>query len=217
MTTNAPSSTPGTQYEYSNTGFALAGHMLETVANKSWEDLLTEKLFKPLGMASAGFGVPATPRHINHPWGHYLPSPSSPPSVGNPAIPVAPGTDADNPPAIGPAGTVNCSVIDLALYAAFHLEVDKADTAILTRASAVKLHTAPPNNAGYAHGWIVTYRPWANGNALTHSGSNNQWYSNLWLAPERGFAVVALCNLAGDTAFYATEDVAARMIQEFLP
>ena len=60
-----PTSTPGTAYEYSNAGFALAGHMMETVAGKPWEEVLIEHLFKPLGMTSAGFGVPATPQVLN--------------------------------------------------------------------------------------------------------------------------------------------------------
>ncbi|MEI2727430.1 MAG: serine hydrolase domain-containing protein [Verrucomicrobiota bacterium] len=216
MTANPPASTPGTRYEYSNAGFALAGHMLETVMDKAWEDLLTERLFVPLEMASAGFGVPATPRHINHPWGHTLPNPANPPGAGNSITPVAPGLSADNPPAIGPAGTVHCTVIDMALYAAFHLAAHEGHTPLLSRASALKLHTAYPNNSDYAHGWIVVSQPWANGNALTHTGSNGQWISTIWLAPGRDFAVIALCNLGGDTAFYAADDVVARMIQEFL-
>jgi CubicO group peptidase (beta-lactamase class C family) len=72
LTVLAPSSPPGTQYEYSNAGFALAGHMLETVMDQPWEELMTIRLFEPLGMASAGFGVPATPRYINQPWGHQV-------------------------------------------------------------------------------------------------------------------------------------------------
>ncbi|HYG35395.1 MAG TPA: serine hydrolase domain-containing protein [Clostridia bacterium] len=216
MTTNAPSSAPGTRFEYSNAGFAIAGHMLETVAGKPWEELLVTELFKPLGMTSAGFGVPATPRYINHPWGHTLPNPSKPPGPGNALIPMEPGTNADNPPAIGPAGTVHCSLTDLATYVAFHLAVDKSDTPILHRASGRKLHTECRNNSDYAYGWNVVHRDWAKGKALNHTGSNTQWYSNVWLAPERDFAVIALCNLGGDTAFAATDAVAAAMIQQFL-
>jgi CubicO group peptidase (beta-lactamase class C family) len=118
MTTNPPASTPGTRYEYSNTGFALAGHMLETAMNQPWEELLDQRLFRPLGMTSAGFGVPATPRHLDHPWGHTLPNPSLPPGTGNALTPVTPGESADNPPAIGPAATAHCSITDLAAYAA---------------------------------------------------------------------------------------------------
>jgi len=39
------------------------------------------------------------------------------------------------------------------------------------------LHTALPNNSDYAHGWIADDRAWAGGRALTHAGSNLQWYS----------------------------------------
>lgn len=207
MTSNAPSTTPGTAYEYSNAGFSMAGHMLEVVMNRPWEELLAERLFQPLGMDSAGFGPPATPRYYDAPWGH---------TAAIPPVPVEPGTAADNPPAIGPSATVHCSIIDLAKYAAFHLAVHKANTAILSRTSGVKLHTALPNNAGYAHGWNVTARPWANGDALNHTGSNQQWYSNIWLAPNREFAVVVACNWAHNNASLATDDVAGQMISLFL-
>lgn len=212
LTALPPASTPGTQFEYSNAGFSIAGHMLETVANRPWEELITAELFVPLAMASAGFGVPATPRHIDQPWGHQW-------SAGR-ANPVEPGTQADNPPAIGPAGTVHSSVQDLARYVAFHLAGHRADTPLLTRASFLKLHTAVPNNAGYAYGWNVAARPWAGGDALNHAGSNLQWYSVLWLAPNREFGVVALCNVAASTGTnpgaVATDQIVGKMIQEFL-
>lgn len=213
LTALDPASPPGTRYEYSNAGFALAGHMLETVAGVPWETLLTERLFRPLGMLTAGFGVPATPRYIDHPWGHQR--------VSGTVSPIEPGTSADNPPAIGPAGTVHCSVLDLARYAAFHTAGHSADTPWLTRSSMLKLHTAVPDNANYAHGWSEVDRPWAApGKAYTHNGSNTQWFSVIWFAPARQFAVVALCNLATasgeNPGAAATDQIAGRMIGEFL-
>ena len=44
---------------YSNQGFAIAGAMLETITDTPYEKLMTEKLFAPLKMTTAGFGVPA--------------------------------------------------------------------------------------------------------------------------------------------------------------
>ena len=44
--------------------------MLEKIAGKPWEDLITEKLFKPLHMDSAGFGAPGTIGKVDQPWGH---------------------------------------------------------------------------------------------------------------------------------------------------
>ncbi len=213
LTVLAPSSPPGTQYEYSNAGFALAGHMLETVMDQPWEDLMTHRLFEPLGMASAGFGVPATPRYINQPWGHQV-------SNGNP-LPIEPGPNADNPPGIGPAGTVHCSILDLAKYAAFHAHGHLNDQPLLPASALLKLHTAYPDNSDYAHGWNEIQRAWANpGKAYTHNGSNNQWFSVIWFAPARQFAAVAICNLgtptAANPARQATDQIVAKMIQEFL-
>jgi CubicO group peptidase (beta-lactamase class C family) len=212
LTVLPPASTPGTKYEYSNAGFALAGHMLETALNRPWEELLTDNLFRPLAMTSAGFGVPATPRHIDQPWGHQW--------LNNQANPVEPGTSADNPPAIGPAGTVHCSVIDLARYVAFHLAGHDADQPGLSRDAFRKLHTAVPDNAGYAYGWSVANRSWAAGDALNHAGSNLQWYSVIWMAPQRRFGVVAVSNVAAGSGTnpgaVATDQIVARMIQEFL-
>lgn len=212
LTVLAPKTTPGTTYEYSNAGFAIAGHMLETVAGTPWEDLMTQRLFAPLGMTSAGFGVPATPRYIDHPWGHQL-------SGGNP-LPIEPGPTSDNPPAIAPAGMVHCSLVDLANYVRFHVEGHRQGHPLLTRESFTKLHTAVPNNANYAYGWNAVDRSWAQGLALNHAGSNTQWYSVIWMAPNIEFGVVALCNLATSSGAnpgqVATDQIVTKIIQTFL-
>ncbi len=207
LTALAPSAKPGTTYIYSNAGFALGGAMLEEVMNRSWEDLLTAKLFQPLGMASAGFGVPATPRHVNQPWGHTF--------TGNTPVPVEPGAAADNPPGIGPAATVHCSLLDLATYAAFHVAGELGRGRLMTPDTFRKLHTDVAGQ-GYALGWVVGERPWAGGRTFSHTGSNTQWYSNLWLAPDRDFAMVIVTNIGGDRAFEATDAVAGKLISLFL-
>ena len=43
---------PGTRWQYSNTNFVIAGLIVEKVAGVPLVDLLTERVFKPLGMAS---------------------------------------------------------------------------------------------------------------------------------------------------------------------
>lgn len=45
--------TPGTQWQYSNTNFVLAGAIIRKVSGLSVTDLLTARVFKPLGMTSA--------------------------------------------------------------------------------------------------------------------------------------------------------------------
>jgi D-alanyl-D-alanine carboxypeptidase len=43
---------PGTRWQYSNTNFVIAGLIVEKVAGMPLVDLLTQRVFKPLGMAS---------------------------------------------------------------------------------------------------------------------------------------------------------------------
>ncbi|CAI9675257.1 beta-lactamase family protein [Elizabethkingia anophelis] len=43
---------PSDKYEYSNTGYALLGLIIEKVSKQSYGDYLNKKIFKPLGMAN---------------------------------------------------------------------------------------------------------------------------------------------------------------------
>jgi CubicO group peptidase (beta-lactamase class C family) len=43
---------PGTQWQYSNTNFVIAGRIVETVTGHPLMDLLTARIFRPLGMQS---------------------------------------------------------------------------------------------------------------------------------------------------------------------
>jgi CubicO group peptidase (beta-lactamase class C family) len=52
---------PGTRWQYSNTNYVLAGEILEKVAGKPMVELLTERIFRPLGMRSASDWPPVQP------------------------------------------------------------------------------------------------------------------------------------------------------------
>src|SRR5208337_2717236 len=66
-----PLTRPGTVYAYSNAGYVMAGLMAEQVSGQSWEELIQQRLFEPLGMKSAGFGPPGQSNRgrIDQPWG----------------------------------------------------------------------------------------------------------------------------------------------------
>jgi CubicO group peptidase (beta-lactamase class C family) len=188
VTSKPPEATPGEKFIYSNAGVSIAGHMAETVMKKSWEDLMREKVFRPLGMTTAGFGAPGTPAKNDQPRGHKADG-----------SPVEPGPTADNPVAIGPSGIVHCSIGDWAKFAAANLP--SAKTKLLKPETLEKLHTPAPGEPKYAMGWIVLdNQPWAGGPALTHAGSNTMWMAVAWLAPKKDFAVLVACNQANDKA-----------------
>ncbi len=189
-----PEATPGEKFIYSNAGFSIAGHMAEKVTGKSWEDLMREKIFRPLGMTTAGFGAPGTRVKNDQPRGHQ--------ANGTPVEPGSTAPPSDNPVAIGPAGIVHCSIGDWAKFIATNLP--SAKTKLVKPETLEKLHTPVPPGVGeppYAMGWIILdNQPWAGGPALTHSGSNTMWYAVAWLAPKKDFAVVIACNQANGMA-----------------
>ena len=110
MMKGSPESAPGSRYAYSNAGYAIAGLMGEQVTGKSWENLMRERLFEPLGMTTAGFGIPGKPGTTIEPWGHR--------EISGRLEPV----QEDNAPALGPAGTVHVSMPDWAKFASLHLQ-----------------------------------------------------------------------------------------------
>ena len=52
VTTNC---TPGTQFEYSNLGYALLGRVITAVTGMAYPDYVRHRLLKPLGMARTGY------------------------------------------------------------------------------------------------------------------------------------------------------------------
>ena len=200
-----PASPPGSKWEYSNAGFMLAGLMAERAADKDWEALIREQLFEPLGMKTAGFGAPGSADKVDQPHGHN--------ALG---FAMKPGKGADNPRGLGPAGTVHCSLRDWSKFIALHLQGARGECRLLTAESFQRLHSPQPidDKAGYALGWVVSQREWANGSVLMHNGSNTMWFSVVWIAPKRGFAVMAVTNLGGKDGTLATDAAASLLIEQ---
>ena len=188
VTSKPPEATPGQKYIYSNAGYSIAGYMAEKVTGKSWEDLMREKIFRPLGMTTAGFGAPGTRGKNDQPRGHKADG-----------SPVEPGPGADNPVAIGPSAIVHCSIGDWAKFVAANLP--SAKTKLVKPKTLEKLHTPVPGDPPYAMGWVIyDNQPWAGGPALMHAGSNTMWFAVAWFAPAKDFAVLVTCNQANAKA-----------------
>ncbi len=195
-----PAATPGTESVYSNAGYAIAGVIAEKASGVTWEELMSEKLFKPLDMQSAGFGPPGMADSVSQPWGHY-----------EGLLGFSP-VFRDNPPAIAPAGTVHCSLKDWNRFIAIHLSPEDRPELGLSKESIIKLQT-PVEGSNEAYGWIIEERAWG-GRVLVFVGSNTMWYAVIWMAPEKGFAVTAVTNRGNPKAFEACNKVIEELIKE---
>ncbi len=193
-------SEPGSTYHYSNLGYVTAGVIAERLGGRIWEQVIIARLFKPLGM-KIGFGGTGTEGKEDQPWPHTAdgrPMPNNGPAM-------------DNPASLGPAGTCHAALPEYAKFVADHLRGAAEKDALLPQGVYRELHT-PPEGTDYAGGWRVMERDWAGGTVLTHNGSNTMNYAVVWMAPQKGFAVVAACNQAGDKAAAACDDVCSLLI-----
>ncbi len=219
-----PAAKAGEAFAYSNAGYAIAGAMAEQATGKSWEALMREMVFEPLGMSSAGFGPPGAEAADRDPfvWGHR--------GMSGKLAPMRPGVFADNPAVFGPSGTVHCSMKDWAAYAMLHLQAadDRDDQKVaddsraaglgrgkrlLSAESLAKLH-ADPHSQGYAMGWGVRKGETPGELVLAHAGSNTLWFALIQLMPQRRFAVMAATNCATEAGQEACGD-AVRSLREY--
>ena len=195
-------------YAYSNNGYMTVGLMLEVVTGKKWDALMREHLFEPLGMRRSGFGAPARADNpMAQPWPHFD------------GKPIEPGIDADNPPALGPAGTVHASIGDFARYGRWHLRAGhlKGGPALPVAAFA-QMHRSRhfiEGEGGYALGWSELPRSWAKGNAITHSGSNNWNFAVIWIAQNADLGIVIVANEGQRSVAKALDDVAAWVVRKY--
>ncbi len=189
-------------YHYSNAGYILLGAVLERVSGQPWETLIQQRLFRPLGMKSAGFGPPSRPNQLDQPWGHVLENGKFLPRYS------------DNPAGLGPAGTVHCTMEDYMKFADFHAGRGKLPADLLKADSFATLHQ-PPAGETYAKGWGTSKRPWARGLTLSHSGSNTMNLFLVWIAPEINFSMAAATNAVGEKTTAVLDKIIGELVHKF--
>ena len=199
MILGQPPAGPRGAYIYANAGYMIVGAIVEARTGKSWEVVLAERLFTPLGMASCGFGAPGTAGVVDQPWGHTA------------LWAIPPGPRADNPPVVGPAGTVHCTLADWSRFAAVHLDGARGDTRFLSTASFQRMHT-PAEGPGdpYALGWNIIATP--AGPILFHFGSNRFWFSSIFVVPSANLTVLVATNSGIQDAALALDHVTADLV-----
>ena len=211
---------PGTRFAYANMNYLIVGAMLERVSGKTWEELLTERVFLPLELGTAGFGPQATLGRIDAPLGHQV--------VGGQLKAMLAGPNGDNPPILGPAGTAHMSVLDFARWAGWNAGEGKRGPALVRPTTLNKLHTpvvaipigpnggpGTPTRGRYGLGWAEVTVSWAPEPLIQHTGSNGLNLAHIWLEPKRDLAMVVLTNLGSEAADAALLTVAPQLYGRF--
>jgi len=175
----------GTVFSYCNSGFSLAGYIIEVVTGKSYQAALKELVLDPLGLESSYFesGDVMTHRFVV---GHNVTEEGC--KVARP-WPL--------PRSLYPAGGIICDVRDLLRYARFHLGDGRVnDETRLLSSESMELMQSPQvtiwrdDSVGIA--WMINEIDGVR--ILSHSGGTTGQISLLQLIPERDFAMAILTN-----------------------
>ncbi len=195
--TKPPASKSG-EFAYSNIGFIIAGAIAEARTGKTWEQLIRELVFEPLGIRNAGFGVPGSSGRFDEPYGHE--------EVAGKLAPIDPASaEADNPPALGPAGTINIALQDWVLFAQDQLDGAHGHGKLLKPETYRTLQT--PVNGNYALGWGAKLGPDGVPLLLTHTGSNGFWVADIRIMPLHNMIVLMVTNAGNEAANEAVQDI----------
>ena len=200
-----PLETPGQRTLYSNAGYTVAACMAETVTGQSWEALMRDRVFRPLAMATAGFGWPAAAPHPDQPWGHTWDA------TAQRLLPHAPDDVYRLGPCLGPGGDVHCCIADLARFAREHAIGLQGRSVLLSRETFARLHA--PCGA-YSMGWNITdVAPI--GRLSAHAGSAGTFFAQMVVCQASGM-VFAVATNAG-TGEAAVQVIPGALMKRFLP
>jgi CubicO group peptidase (beta-lactamase class C family) len=201
---DAPVVTPDTEFAYSNTGLLIAAVIAEHATGKSFETLMQQEVFEPLGMRSAGFG----PTGDGQPRGHR---------GGKPVI-VLRKTDDGVPMMFTPAGDLHMSLRDWARFCLDQLAGSKGAGKLLKPESYRLMQTAQPNSPAGLDWGVQDSMAGRRGPVLAHGGSDGNWLAWVALFPESGNGVLTVANATEDMGGdKATDAVLAALLPTLSP
>ncbi|GAA4533306.1 hypothetical protein GCM10023192_26550 [Amycolatopsis samaneae] len=180
----------GATFSYCNSGFTLAGRVIEKLTGQVWDVAMGERLFGPLGLTHTGT-LPEEALRFRAAMGHV--------SEGD-ADPV-PAPVWGLPRSAGPAGLIHATTADVLAFARLHLTGGLAadGTRLLSEKSAEEMtrkHADVPDvhvlGDSWGLGWIRF--GWDGHRVVGHDGGTIGQAAFLRLLPEQGLAVTLLTN-----------------------
>jgi len=213
-------STPGKNFTYANMNYVIAGAMIERVCGKTWDEMITERIFFTLGLTTAGLGPQSSLGRVDAPLGHKI--------VSDKITPYFAGPNGDNPLIMGPAGIAHMSILDFARWAGWNAGQGKRGPNLVTPETMKKLQApiismpeiksaAPgtPSRGRYGLGWGEMAVDWASEPLLYHGGSNTKNLAHIWINTKTDFAMVTATNIGGSKANEALFSLAPVLYEKF--
>ncbi|MCI5084081.1 MAG: beta-lactamase family protein [Saprospiraceae bacterium] len=185
----------GTYYNYQNVAYCLIGDVLQAKTGETYDELMRQRIFKPLNMTQADLGYPAFQQNNNKAYPHKR-------IANGYARKELENTFFD----VSPAAGIHASITDmqkwLSLLLGNHPEIIQPATLDSIFEPRIRISTRERHfrawrlleSAHYAMGWRVLQR---NGKRIIwHSGYVNGYRAEIAFEPASGYGIVLLSSAA---------------------
>lgn len=185
----------GATMSYCNTGYSIAGRVIEVLTDKVWDQAMRERLFAPLELTHTST-LPEEALLFRTAVGHIPPKPGEPPQVA----PVW-----TLPRICGPMGLITSTVRDVLTWSRLFLDDGKTPDGKQPLSSrSVKEMQAPvveipdPHSLGSYWGTGLILFDWGGRRLIGHDGDTIGQHARLRILPDENLAITLTMN-GGET------------------
>jgi len=179
------------KWYYSNVMYMSAGVAAGKAEGTDWDTLVTERIFEPLGMGSTTTSVTQAENDSRlasgYLWDEDLQD-----------YEYKPMRNVDN---IGPSGSINSNVLDMAQWLRLQLNRGEYEGSRLIGEENLSetwtTQIAITENVGYGMGWMI--REWEGQSVIEHGGNVDGFSAQVAMLPESNLGFVLLTNASIST------------------
>jgi CubicO group peptidase (beta-lactamase class C family) len=176
------------KFQYQNVMYAAAGEIVGRAEHSTWEKLIAQRIFKPLGMKGSDTSVPEMQKARDYSYGYIY-------EEGTKETRRLPMRDF---PAVAPAGAINSNARDMAQWLRLMLGGGVFEGKRLVSeksfAELVKPQMKIAGNVNYGLGWFL--REWKGHKVAEHGGNIDGFNAQVALMPDQRLGFVMLTNVS---------------------
>ncbi|MBL4687990.1 MAG: beta-lactamase family protein [Nannocystaceae bacterium] len=185
----------GKTFLYNNVVYATGGEAAARVGGKSWDALIAERLFEPLGMTASSTSATVARDDSRQAQGYHY-------DQATQTFEPVPMRNLD---VIGPAGSINSNVVDMGQWLRMLLAHGEIDGRRVISEARLEDTWTPQIDVGggakYGLGWFV--RDWNGHRVVEHGGNIDGYAAAVGLMPDDDLGFVLLTNVSA-TAMQST-------------